>query len=250
VEYAGYGVLEASEGLEGVNIFRAQRDAITGIIMDWMMPGLSGDHWIRLIRKIDPEAKILLCTGQFLNEVASERLKSDGIDVVKKPVDAECLLSAVAKAFGSAHGDVGEGADSPRRAETSAPAEGTTVKSGGDDQDRAGDGFERKAWEMLEHAEELMADEPDIFALEANCGRAALVEEKWRRRVGLPSSISTIKQDATTELCWQVGVSVVGCQDEDTDDAAQVGYVFTVALVEGDTTFRAERVVGIPCAEE
>jgi len=250
LEYAGYGVLEASEGLEGVQLFREQYDAIAGTIMDWMMPGLSGDHWIKLIREIDPEARILLCTGQFLNEAARERLESDGVGLVKKPVDAEGLLSAVAKAFGSAHGDVGEREGSPRMAETSAPAEDRTVDSQGDDQGRAGDGFERRAREMLGHVEELMADEPDIFAPEADCGSAALLEEEWRRHVGLPSSTGTIEQGAATEPCWQVGVGILGCQDEDTGDAAQGGYVFTVILVEGDTTFRAERVVRTPCAEE
>ncbi|MCK4325077.1 MAG: response regulator, partial [Armatimonadetes bacterium] len=250
LEYAGYGVLEASEGLEGVQLFRAQCDAIAGTIMDWMMPGLSGGHWIKLIRETDPEARILLCTGHVLNEAARERLKSDGIGVVKKPVDAEGLLSAVAKAFGSAHGDVGEGEGNPGMAETSASAEDKIVESQGDDQGRAGDGFERRAMEMLGHVEMLMTDEPDIFDVEANCGSAALLEEKWRRCIGVPSSAGTIEQDAATEPCWQVGVGVLGCQDEDTSDAAQVGYIFTVTLVEGDTTFRAERVVGTPCEGE
>ena len=250
LEYGGYGVLEASEGLEGVQLFRAQRDAIAGTIMDWMMPGLSGDHWIKLIRETDPEARILLCTGQFLNEAARERLKSDGIGLVKKPVDAEGLLSAVAEAFGSAHGDVGEGEGSPRIAETGAPAEDIVVESQGDDHDRAGDGFERRAREMLGYVEELVADEPDIFAPEVNCGSAGLLEEEWRRRAGLASSAGTIEQGAAAEPWWQVGVGVVGPQDEDTDDAAPGGYVFTVILVEGDTTFWAERVVRIPCAEQ
>ncbi len=250
LEHFGYGVLEASEGLEGVQLFRAQQDAIIGTIMDWMMPGLSGGHWIKLIRETDPEARILLCTGQFLNEAVCERLKSDGIGVVKKPIDAEGLLSAVAEAFGSAHGDGGEGEGSPRMAETSAPAEGTIVKSQEDGQDRGGDGFERRASEMLGHVEELMADEPDIFGAEADCGSAALLEEKWRRCVGLPGSTGTIEQGAVTQLCWQVGVGVVGCQGEDTGDAAQGGYAFTVILLEGDTTFRAERVVGTPCEGE
>ncbi len=232
LEYAGYGVLEASEGLEGVQLFRAQHDAIAGTIMDWMMPGLSGDHWIRLIRETDPEANILLCTGQFLSEAALERLKFDGIGIVKKPIDAEGLLSAVAKAFGSA------------------PAEDKIVESPGDDQGRAGDGFERRAREMLGHVEMLMADEPDTFDAEADYSSAALLEEKWRRRVGLPGSTGTIEQGAATELSWQVGVGVVRCQDEDTGGVAQGGYAFSVTLVKRDTTFRAERVVRTPCEEE
>jgi len=246
LEYAGYGVLEASEGLDGVQLFRAQCDAIAGTIMDWMMPGLSGDHWIRLIRETDPEARILLCTGHVLTEAARERLKSDGIGMVKKPVDAQGLLSAVAKAFGSAHGDVGEGEGSPGMAETSAPAEDKIEQSQGDDQGRAGDGFEHRARELLGYVEELMADEPDIFAPEADWSSAGLLEEEWRSHVGLPGSASTIEQGVATEPWWQVSVGVVGCQDEDTGDAAQGGYVFTVTLVAGDTTFRAERVVGTP----
>ena len=124
------------------------------------------------------------------------------------------------------------------------------VESQGDDQGRAGDGFEHRAREMLGHVEILMADEPDIFAPEVNCGSAGLLEEEWRRHVGLPGSTGTIEQGAATEMCWQVGVGVVGCQDEDAGNAVQGGYVFTVTLVEGDTTFRAERVVRTPCQEE
>ena len=95
-----------------------------------------------------------------------------------------------------------------------------------------------------------MADEPDIFDAEADWRSAGLLEEEWRRHVGLPGSAGTIEQGTATEPWWQVGVGVLGCQDEGTGDAAQGGYVFTVTLVEGDTTFRAERVVGTPCEGE
>ena len=120
------------------------------------------------------------------------------------------------------------------------------MESPGDNQARAGDGFERRAREMLGYVEELVADEPDIFDAEADWSSTGFLEEEWRGRAGLASSAGTIEQGAAAEPWWQVGVGVVGPQDEDTDDAAPGGYVFTVILVEGDTTFRAERVVRTP----
>ena len=100
LEPAGYRVLEAREGGEGVAIFRAEHEAINVIIMDWIMPGLEGHHWIEPLLSIDPEVKLIFCTGHVLNQTLRAELDSRAIHLLKKPFDAQQLLATVEKALG------------------------------------------------------------------------------------------------------------------------------------------------------
>ncbi len=100
LEPAGYRVLDAGEGGQGIAVFRAEHEVIDVIIMDWIMPGLEGHHWIEPILAIDPQVKLIFCTGHAINQTLRAELDSRGIDLLKKPFDAQQLLAIVGKALG------------------------------------------------------------------------------------------------------------------------------------------------------
>ena len=63
LEHVGHTVLEASDGREGVEIYRRERDRIDIVLLDLSMPRMSGAETIEAIREIDPDARIVIMTG-------------------------------------------------------------------------------------------------------------------------------------------------------------------------------------------
>ena len=67
----GYRVLAASNGLEGLAVFRSNSDLIDLVITDLKMPKMSGYEMAGQIRKISPKIKII-CMSGFAEEKCPE----------------------------------------------------------------------------------------------------------------------------------------------------------------------------------
>jgi CheY-like chemotaxis protein len=63
LESMGYGVLEAADGVEAVELFRARHADIGLVLLDLMMPGMTGDLAFEEMRRIDQSVKALLASG-------------------------------------------------------------------------------------------------------------------------------------------------------------------------------------------
>lgn len=93
----GYQVVgEASNGLQAIQRFEEFRPDL--VTMDIGMPELGGLEAICGIRKIDPSAKVIVCSGQNTKDIVVQAFRLGILDFVVKPFDAERLLEAVAKA--------------------------------------------------------------------------------------------------------------------------------------------------------
>ncbi len=70
----GYDILEASDGLEALEICRAQGDRIHLVLLDLTMPNLTGKETFARLQEIHPELPVLICSGYLvdLNEFTSE----------------------------------------------------------------------------------------------------------------------------------------------------------------------------------
>ncbi len=99
LEGAGYRVIEREDGGEGVDVFRDQHDEIDVVIMDWIMPGLDGDEWARMMLKIDPEARVIFCTGYEIDEITYSRIEDTIAGFLHKPFGPQQVLAAVEKAL-------------------------------------------------------------------------------------------------------------------------------------------------------
>lgn len=94
---AGYEVIEAADGLEGVERFRERHGELAGVVLDLNMPGLDGEGAYRQMRSIDPDVPVLLTTGYALNERA-QRLLDHGVrGFIEKPFDIARLSEAVSR---------------------------------------------------------------------------------------------------------------------------------------------------------
>jgi two-component system, cell cycle sensor histidine kinase and response regulator CckA len=81
----GYQVVTAGGGQEAVTLFQERHNEIGLIILDLIMPKMSGSETFDRLREIDPDAKILLSSGYSVNGEASVVIKKGCNDFIQKP---------------------------------------------------------------------------------------------------------------------------------------------------------------------
>ncbi len=59
----GYGVMLAASGADGVMRFAEDPRRVRLVLMDLVMPGISGAETLPLLKALDPSVKVLLMTG-------------------------------------------------------------------------------------------------------------------------------------------------------------------------------------------
>jgi two-component system cell cycle sensor histidine kinase/response regulator CckA len=70
VEHVGFTTLQASDGVAGVDLFRANADSIACVLLDVSMPGIDGAQALQLMRAIRPDAPIVLMSGYAGEDLA------------------------------------------------------------------------------------------------------------------------------------------------------------------------------------
>ncbi len=91
----GYRVLAAKNGKEAVDIFLLNRDSIDLMVVDLVMPEMSGEEVVDVVRHIRPEMKILVITGYSQESEEQQSLRARVQGFLQKPFDHEDLLLKV-----------------------------------------------------------------------------------------------------------------------------------------------------------
>ncbi len=87
----GYRVLKAQSGAEAVDIYQKQMTAIDIVLLDVIMPGMSGTEIYDRLKKINPAVKVLLASGYSLEGHAKEILNRGGNGFLQKPFNIQEL---------------------------------------------------------------------------------------------------------------------------------------------------------------
>jgi CheY-like chemotaxis protein len=87
----GYKVLTAGSGEEAIEIYKKNKYRIDLVILDVVMPSISGCQTFDRLIEIDPEVKVLLSSGYSINEQTADILKRGGRGFIQKPFDLERL---------------------------------------------------------------------------------------------------------------------------------------------------------------
>src|SRR5580692_9625556 len=90
-------VLTAGSGGEALEILR--REAVSVLLTDLMMPGMSGMDLLRASKSIAPETETMLMTAYGTVENAVEAMKQGAYDFVTKPIKRAHLVRVVGKAI-------------------------------------------------------------------------------------------------------------------------------------------------------
>jgi len=99
LEKAGFEVLgQAESGLQAVEKYKQLKpDFVT---MDIVMPEMGGIDAVREIRKLDPNAKILMCSAMGQQALVVEAIQAGAKDFVVKPFQPSRVLEAVQRVLG------------------------------------------------------------------------------------------------------------------------------------------------------
>lgn len=98
IQKLGFQVLTASTGREAIRLFEEHRDSICVVILDMMMPDLNGADAFNKIQAIDPNARILICSG-FTREIMPELLAKGCKGFIQKPFTMADLKRHILKAM-------------------------------------------------------------------------------------------------------------------------------------------------------
>jgi two-component system, cell cycle sensor histidine kinase and response regulator CckA len=81
----GYRVLTAQSGREAVEIYHERHAAIDLVILDMIMPGMSGSDTYNELKKIRPDVKVVLSSGYSINGQAKKILDRGCMGFIQKP---------------------------------------------------------------------------------------------------------------------------------------------------------------------
>jgi len=103
LEELGYTVLPALSGREALEIFQKNSTKIDLVIMDMIMPGMSGGETFDRLRNINQNIKVLLSSGYSLNGQATKILRRGCDGFIQKPFDLNQLAVKIGSIIGSGH---------------------------------------------------------------------------------------------------------------------------------------------------
>ncbi|MDA8139089.1 MAG: PAS domain S-box protein [Desulfobacteraceae bacterium] len=95
LERLGYTVLPAEGGLPALEIFEQFKDRIDLVVLDMIMPDLSGSAVFDHLRDMRPDVKVLLCSGYSLTQQAEDMLARGCAGFIQKPFNMERLSQKI-----------------------------------------------------------------------------------------------------------------------------------------------------------
>ena len=95
----GYNVAgEAENGLRGVEKYKEVNPEL--VLMDITMPEMDGIQALREIKKVDPNASVIMCSAMGQQAMVIESIQAGAKDFIVKPFQADRVIEAVKKVVG------------------------------------------------------------------------------------------------------------------------------------------------------
>jgi two-component system, chemotaxis family, chemotaxis protein CheY len=94
----GYEIVgEAADGAQAVQLYRdTQPDLVT---MDITMPEMDGITALKEIKKVNPQAKVIMCSAMGQQAMVIDAIQAGAKDFIVKPFQADRVLEAISKAL-------------------------------------------------------------------------------------------------------------------------------------------------------
>ncbi|MFA6566997.1 MAG: ATP-binding protein [Victivallales bacterium] len=103
LERGGFKVLPAENGRRGIELFRLHENEIGCVILDYSMPDMTGEEVFLVLKKINPDVRVLLSSGY--SDLAFDRLTGMGVTgFLDKPYEYSTLIDEVLAVQNSASG--------------------------------------------------------------------------------------------------------------------------------------------------
>jgi DNA-binding NtrC family response regulator len=95
---AGHTVTCAETGNEGLMMLGSSAAGFEVVLLDQLMPGMSGMETLAAINAMAPDLPVIIITGSASDETSAEIIGRGACDCLPKPFNPEQLRAAVEKA--------------------------------------------------------------------------------------------------------------------------------------------------------
>ncbi len=96
VEKAGFRVIAmATDGEEAIQMYQDKRPDV--VILDITMPKMDGITALKNILKIDPNARVIMCSALGQQRLIVEAIKIGAKDFIVKPFQPERIINSIKK---------------------------------------------------------------------------------------------------------------------------------------------------------
>jgi len=92
---AGYQVITADNGLDGLEKYKRNQEKINLVISDMGMPHMNGLEFFKNLKSLNPSVRLIFTTGYLEHGSKSELLQKGARDVIFKPFRVQDLLSTI-----------------------------------------------------------------------------------------------------------------------------------------------------------
>lgn len=95
IESAGYRVLQAADGEQGLAVYQQHVEEINVVLLDLMMPGRSGAEVYEVLQTLPGHAQIIFVSGYMQTNVAEQFASNPPFGILSKPFDHNKLLELI-----------------------------------------------------------------------------------------------------------------------------------------------------------
>lgn len=98
LEKNGYEVVgEAQNGAEAVEKYKTEKPDL--VTMDITMPEMDGVTALKEIKKVDPSAKVIMCSAMGQQSMVMDAIQAGALDFIVKPFDTDRVIKSLEKVF-------------------------------------------------------------------------------------------------------------------------------------------------------
>ena len=104
LEYLGYTVIPAAVGKEAVSVYQRQQDQIDLVILDMIMPDMTGVQTFDALKRLNPKVRVLLSSGYRAEGQAAEILQRGCRGFIQKPFQMAALSLKIIESLSDLQG--------------------------------------------------------------------------------------------------------------------------------------------------
>ena len=95
---AGWSAICAEDGVAGIQALQSGEHNIDVVLLDQLLPGISGMETLAQIQAINPRLPVVIITGSATEESAKEIKRMGAYDCLPKPFTPEQLRTVILRA--------------------------------------------------------------------------------------------------------------------------------------------------------
>jgi PAS domain S-box-containing protein len=95
LEDHNYDIILAKDGIEGFELYKKHKNSIDLVLLDIIMPGMTGKEVFEKIREINADAKVIITSGYSKQQITDSLMANGASGFLPKPFNIDKLLGLI-----------------------------------------------------------------------------------------------------------------------------------------------------------